>query len=98
MNKKLSVALAQLDLFVGDVKGNAIKIIDYCEKARDVLKADLIVFPELALSGYPPEDLLFHSGYKRRINDSLSQIKNEVHGIAVLFGFPEYVEVDIYNS
>ena len=98
MNKKLSVALAQLDLFVGDVKGNAIKIIDYCEKARDVLKADLIVFPELALSGYPPEDLLFHSGYRRRINDSLSQIKNEVHGIAVLFGFPEYVEDDIYNS
>jgi predicted amidohydrolase len=57
----LRIALAQLDLFVGDVGGNAQRVIDTAAEARDRLKADLVLFPELALSGYPPEDLLFHN-------------------------------------
>ena len=59
MTDQISVALAQLDLLVGDVAGNTEKILDYAARARDRLQADLVVFPELSICGYPPEDLLF---------------------------------------
>ena len=75
MNKSVNIALAQIDLFVGDVKGNTRKIIDYATRARDELQADLVVFPELAVCGYPPEDLLFHSGLRRRVDEALDEIR-----------------------
>ena len=59
---KLKIALAQINTLVGDVPGNARQIIAAIESARDTHGVDLIVFQELALSGYPPEDLLFHQG------------------------------------
>ena len=98
MNNNLTVALAQLDLIVGDVAVNAARILEHAERARDELQADLVVFPELALCGYPPEDLLFHSGLRRRVDESLEKIRDQVRGIAVLAGFPEYVNDTIYNS
>ncbi|MCH7853753.1 MAG: NAD+ synthase [Proteobacteria bacterium] len=98
MNDTVIVALAQLDLVVGDVPGNTARIIEYSERARDELGADLVVFPELSLCGYPPEDLLSHSGLRRRVNEALEIIRTRVRGIAVLFGFPEYVGDDIYNA
>ena len=64
MNNTVTVALAQLDLIVGDVQGNADRIIEYAGRARKELRADLVVFPELSVCGYPPEDLLFHSGLR----------------------------------
>ena len=63
----LRIALAQLNLFVGDVGGNTQRVIDTAAEARDRLKADLVLFPELSLSGYPPEDLLFHKGMRRQV-------------------------------
>ena len=98
MNDRLTVALAQLDLVVGDVPGNADRILEQATRAREDLRADLIVFPELALCGYPPEDLLFHSGFRRRVDEALARIREGVRGIAVAVGFPEYADSAIYNS
>ena len=98
MKNKISIVLAQLDLAVGDISGNTKLIIDSCEKAKNQHNADLIIFPELSISGYPPEDLLLHSGFKRRINDALNSIKEEVAGISALIGFPDYSDDSIYNA
>ncbi len=94
----LRVALAQLDLFVGDVDGNAAKIVEAAHEARARHQADLVVFPELALSGYPPEDLLFHSGMRRRIAAALERLRAEVRDVAILVGYPEYAGREIFNS
>jgi len=94
----LKIALAQVDLAVGDVAGNTGKIIEFSQRARDELKADLVVFPELSVCGYPPEDLLFHAGLRDRVEEAITVIRDTVRGIAVLIGFPEYVDDDIYNS
>jgi NAD+ synthase (glutamine-hydrolysing) len=94
----MRIALAQLDLFVGDVDGNARRIIEAASIARDRERADVIVFPELALSGYPPEDLLFHTGMRRRVAEGLARAAEEIRGIAAVIGYPEYVQGQIYNS
>jgi len=94
----IRIALAQLDLFVGDVDGNATHIIDTARIARDQHRADLVLFPELALSGYPPEDLLFHGGMRRRIAQGLERARSEIRDVAVVVGYPEYTAEAIYNS
>ncbi|MBT8130793.1 MAG: NAD+ synthase, partial [Gammaproteobacteria bacterium] len=93
----MKVALAQLSFSVGDVDGNASRLIDAATHARDEMGADLIVFPELTLTGYPPEDLLFHSGLRHRVEKSFLRVTNEIHGISILFGYPEF-DIAIYNS
>ena len=98
MNNSVTVALAQLDLVVGDVHGNADRIIEYADRARTEMRADLVVFPELSVCGYPPEDLLFHSGLRRRVEEAVGRIRDSVRDIAVLIGFPEYSQDDIFNS
>ena len=98
MTSNLTIALAQVDLIVGDVAGNTAKILDYATRARDEMRADLVVFPELSICGYPPEDLLFHSGLRHLTEQAVADIQQNTHGIAVLIGFPEYVEDQIYNS
>jgi len=98
MTNKVKIALAQIDLAVGDVAGNTAKIIDYAARARDEAQADLVVFPELSVCGYPPEDLLFHAGLRSRTEQAVTEIQESVRGIAVLVGFPEYVDDDIHNS
>ena len=98
MNNKVTIALAQIDLAVGDVAGNTAKIIGYADRARDELQADLVVFPELGVCGYPPEDLLFHAGLRQRTEQAVAEIREAVRGIAVLIGFPEYVDDNIHNS
>ena len=98
MTDKITVALAQLDLPVGDVTGNTEKILDYAARARDDWQADLIVFSELSICGYPPEDLLFHSGLRRRVEHAMATIRDSVRGIAVLVGFPDYQDDDIFNA
>ena len=98
MNSTVKVALAQVDLAVGDIAGNTSKIIEFAERARLEQQADLVVFPELSICGYPPEDLLFHSGFRKRSEEAVAEIRDAVRGVAVLIGFPEYVDDDIYNS
>jgi NAD+ synthase (glutamine-hydrolysing) len=98
MTDRITIALAQIDLVVGDVPGNTARILEYCRRAHDEIQADLVVFPELSISGYPPEDLLFHSGLRRRVEAAIEEIRSKVRDIAVLIGFPEYAEDHIYNS
>jgi NAD+ synthase (glutamine-hydrolysing) len=94
----LKVALAQIDLLVGDVQGNTARILSSARRAHAELAADLVVFPELALSGYPPEDLLFHRGFRRQIEAGLERVRAEIGTGAVIVGYPEYSGRDIYNS
>ena len=98
MNNTVKIALAQIDLAVGDIAGNTSKIIAYARRARDELQADLVAFPELSICGYPPEDLLFHAGLRIRTERAVAEIRESVRGIAILIGFPEYVDDAIFNS
>jgi NAD+ synthase (glutamine-hydrolysing) len=94
----LRLALAQVDLLVGDVQGNANRVLSTAQRVRSSSQADLVVFPELALSGYPPEDLLFHRGFRRQMDAVLERLRKEISGIGVLVGFPEYRGEEIYNA
>jgi len=98
VNQALRLALAQVDFLVGDVQGNLARVVSTAQRARDELACDLVVFPELTLSGYPPEDLLFHRGFRRQTDAGMARLRKEVSGIGVIVGYPEYVDMDIYNS
>jgi len=100
------LALAQLDLLVGDVQGNLARVREAARAARR-RGADLVLFPELTLSGYPPEDLLFHRGLRIQLEEALAQLAREVNDPAsqlpaLLVGYPEYAGEDdsplIYNA
>jgi len=94
----LRIAAAQLNFWVGDVAGNVAKIIKAANDARDRLKADLVVFPEMAVLGYPPDDLLQRSGLPAVIAEGLQRIGREVLGIHVVVGHPEYTDEGVYNA
>ena len=98
MDHTVKAALAQVDLVVGDVAGNTQKIIECANRARDDLGAELVVFPELSVCGYPPEDLLFHVGLRYKVENAIAEIRSTVTGIAVLLGHPEYADGHIYNA
>ncbi|MGA1770301.1 MAG: NAD+ synthase [Steroidobacteraceae bacterium] len=93
----MRIALGQVDCFVGDVPGNEARILQAVERAR-AQGARLLLLPELALSGYPPEDLLFHRGFRHRIDAALERLRQAIHGIDVVVGYPEYEGDVIYNS
>ena len=95
---KLKIALAQINTLVGDVPGNARQIIAAIEYARDTDGADLIVFQELALSGYPPEDLLFHQGLRYQLDEAMAQVTAAAIGITALVGYPEYAGERLHNA
>ncbi|MBB2898266.1 NAD+ synthase [Pseudomonas sp. AS2.8] len=98
MSQLLNVVMAQVNLKVGDIHGNVERIIAAAREARDDLHGDLIVFPELSLCGYPPEDLLLRSSMQRRIEQGLQRIRQEITGIHVLVGFPWLEEGRRYNA
>lgn len=93
MNSVLRVAMAQLNLPVGDIHGNVERIIAAAREARLRWQADLLLLPELSLCGYPPEDLLLRASMQRRIEAALERVCQEVHDIRLLIGFP-WVEED----
>ena len=95
---RLRGVMAQLNLSVGDVDGNTTRIVEAAEEARSKLKAEFVLFPELAVCGYPPEDLLFHAGMRLQVARSIDRLKREVRGITIVVGYPEYVGATIYNS
>lgn len=98
LRPQLRCVMAQLNLVVGDVDGNTARIIAAAHEARDQFRADLVLLPELAVSGYPPEDLLFHSGMRAQVTRSIERLKAEVHGITLIAGYPEYEGSLIFNS
>jgi NAD+ synthase (glutamine-hydrolysing) len=96
--RRLRCVMAQLNLVVGDVEGNTSRIIAAANQARDESRADVVMLPELAVSGYPPEDLLFHSGMRAQVARSIGRLKAEVRGITLIAGYPEYDGTRIFNS
>ncbi|MFP5356967.1 MAG: nitrilase-related carbon-nitrogen hydrolase, partial [Gammaproteobacteria bacterium] len=98
MNQPLTLALAQLNLWVGDVEGNVAKIIEASRRARDELGAALLACPELSLIGYPPDDLLLRSAMPGVIEEGVQRLLREVRGITLIAGLPEYRDGRIYNA
>jgi NAD+ synthase (glutamine-hydrolysing) len=92
----LRLALAQLNPRVGDLEGNAAKISSYLERARDE-GAELVVFPELVLTGYPPEDLLLKEHFLRATQEALAKLAADVEGIVAVVGYAERTE-DVFDS
>ncbi|MCY3869204.1 MAG: NAD+ synthase [Gemmatimonadetes bacterium] len=92
----IRLALSQINVTVGDLAGNREKILDHVHRARD-LGAHVVVFPELAIPGYPPEDLLFKPRFIQSNLDVLNELVRATQGIAAIFGFVDRHD-DIYNA
>jgi NAD+ synthase (glutamine-hydrolysing) len=90
------LALCQMNATVGDIAGNAERIRSGMRSARDA-DADLVLFPELALTGYPPEDLLLREHFLADAGRALLELASEAHGVVAVVGFPERAE-DVYNA
>ena len=94
----LRLALAQFDFPVGDLAGNESRIATCIVEARDRHRADVVVFPELAVSGYPPEDLLLRPSFLAECEAALNRIAETVHGIVAVVGWPQAAETMVYNA
>jgi NAD+ synthase (glutamine-hydrolysing) len=92
----MRLALAQINSVVGDVDGNAAKVVDWLERARGE-NADLVLFPELVVTGYPPEDLLLRPGFIRAARRAVDGIAKATHGITVMVGAP-HLDTDLFNA
>ncbi|MGC1548479.1 MAG: NAD+ synthase [Rhodanobacter sp.] len=92
----LRLALAQYDFSVGAVAANTAKVRDLLQQAR-VGGATLVVFPELTLSGYPPEDLLLRPSFLAACQDALQSVAADTNGVAAIVGFP-HSQGEVYNA
>jgi NAD+ synthase (glutamine-hydrolysing) len=92
----MRLALAQINTTVGDLDGNRGRILERLEEAR-MAQADLVLFPELAVTGYPPEDLLLRPGFVRAAEESLREVARATHGIVALVGTPHF-DRDLFNA
>src|SRR3989475_4290817 len=94
--RRLRVALGQINPTVGDFEGNVRMIVDAIERAR-ALGASLIAFPELAITGYPPEDLLFKPAFIEANLKALDEVTRASRGLSVVVGFVDKRD-DIFNA
>lgn len=94
----LRIALAQFDFPVGAVTENAERIIALVTEARDEYGADLVLFPELAISGYPPEDLLLRPGFLADCERALQRVAAATQGIVAVVGWPQSAGAVVYNA
>jgi NAD+ synthase (glutamine-hydrolysing) len=92
----MRLALAQINSVVGDVDGNAAKVVEWMEEARGA-NADLVLFPELVVTGYPPEDLLLRPGFIRAARRAVEGIAKATHGITAMVGAP-HLDTDLFNA
>lgn len=93
---RLTITLAQINTLVGDIPGNTEKVLDVARLACEQ-QADAIVFPELTLTGYPPEDLLLRPSLAVRIERALTQIKAAQLPLAIILGYPRMLERQVFN-
>ncbi|MHA7845752.1 NAD+ synthase [Serratia sp. D1N4] len=97
MSRSLSIALAQLNLLVGDIEGNTERILQTVQEQQKA-GADLVMFTELALSGYPPEDLLYRDDFYQRCDTQLSRLQQASAKVAILVGHPWREDSKLYNA
>src|SRR5262245_18983159 len=95
-SRPLRLALAQMNARVGDLDGNAERIVALIEQAKGA-GAHLVAFPELAVTGYPPEDLILKPGFLRENMRRVEEIARQVTGIVAVVGFVN-VREDTYNA
>ncbi|VAW45802.1 NAD synthetase / Glutamine amidotransferase chain of NAD synthetase [hydrothermal vent metagenome] len=88
MAQHVTVVMAQIDPVVGDISGNVKRIVDTCRQAKQHSEADIVVFPEMTITGYPPEDLLLREGLYPQVNQALSDICAQVKDIVCVVGYP----------
>ncbi len=98
MDSVLKISLAQINFLVGDVEGNAQLIIAAAIQARDENSADIIVFSELSITGYPLEDLLFRPSLLARVQTAINKIQKEIKNIYILLGSPTQEKGQLFNS
>lgn len=98
MTPPIRIALAQFDFPVGAVEDNARRIVELIAQARDEYGADLVLFPELALSGYPPEDLLLRPKFLHACDAAMARIAQATSGITAVVGWPETAGSVVYNA
>src|SRR5712692_3598243 len=98
MSEHLRLAMGQLNCLVGDIAGNVSQMIHAAKHARDVLCAHVIVFPELSLTGYPPEDLLLRPGLENEVAHGLQTLQAEIRDIDLIVGHPARVDDALYNA
>jgi len=98
MSGKLKIILAQLNLLVGDIDGNTDLVIQSARNAIDEHGADLIAFPELTLTGYPPEDLLLRPSLELRIGKAVQRILDANLQIYCVIGLPELKDSKLFNN
>ena len=92
----MRLALAQIDSVVGDLDGNRDRVLAHLADAREA-GADVVLFPELVVTGYPPEDLLLRPGFIRAAERTLEEIARACRGIAAFVGTPHF-DRDLYNA
>ncbi len=93
----LRIALAQLNLTVADIAGNVGKILAAAEQARE-RQADVVVFPDLCVTGYPPEDLLLRADFLAQSELAVLQLAEQIRGITAVIGFPRRRDGKLYNA
>ncbi|MEP7157023.1 MAG: NAD+ synthase [Betaproteobacteria bacterium] len=93
----MKIAIAQLNPVLGDLSGNVTRILDYAEQAK-AAGATLLVAPELALCGYPPEDLLFRRDFRLACAGALLDLAHKTHGISLIVGHPQVKAGKLYNA
>ncbi|WP_241086182.1 NAD+ synthase [Candidatus Vondammii sp. HM_W22] len=94
----LRISLAQLNLLVGDIDGNADRVLEAARRARDEQQAHVVVFPELTLVGYPPEDLLLRPELLKRVDQALERLCSEAVGIDLILGYPRRKNGKLFNA
>ena len=93
----LRIVMAQQNYVVGDIHANAHQILTACVHARDKMSADAIVFPELALTGYPPEDLLLRPHFIEHVDAAVEKLRRDISGITAIIGYPCQQQDGLYN-
>ncbi|BES69990.1 NAD+ synthase [Marinobacter nanhaiticus D15-8W] len=96
--QRLTVTMAQVDFLVGDIPGNAERIRAAAEKAANEQGADIVVFPELCLTGYPPEDLLLRPSLDGRVQEALDMLADARLAAAIVVGAPIRQDGLLYNA
>ena len=95
---QLRLAMAQINVTVGDIEGNVQKCLEWMDRAREA-DADIVTFPELALTGYPPEDLLLKPSFVRQNLEILRDLAKTLKGPAAVIGFVDHDKAGrLYNA